>query len=67
VPSRAVRTVNQERVVYVLRNNLPIPVTIELGSSANNYSQILSGDIKEGDPIIINPPSVPNMMFGGGF
>lgn len=67
VPSRAVRTVNGERVVYVLRNNFPVPVTIKLGASANNISQILSGDVKEGDPIVLNPPAV-NMMgpMGGG-
>jgi HlyD family secretion protein len=61
VPSRAVKTVNNQRVVYVLRNNFPVAVDISLGASANNYSQITSGDIKEGDLIILNPPSTLTM------
>jgi HlyD family secretion protein len=63
VPSRAVKTINNKRVVYVLRNNLPMSVDITLGSSANNYSQITNGDIKEGDLIILNPPAT--LQFGG--
>lgn len=66
VPSRAVRTVNNERVVYVLRNNIPVMIPIKLGVSANNLSQILSGDVKEGDLTILNPPANPMMMVGGG-
>lgn len=67
VPSRAVKTLNNQRVVYVLRNNLPMPVEISLGSSANNYSQIISGDIKAGDLVVLNPPSMNlgGVMFGG--
>ena len=70
VPSRAVRTLNNERVVYVMKGSIPMPVQITLGASANSYSQILSGDIKEGDMIIINPPTMlqgfgPGMGGGG--
>jgi HlyD family secretion protein len=65
VLSRAVRTVNGKRVVYVLRNNLPVPVDISLGASANNYSQITKGDLQEGDLILLNPPSSVNMMGPG--
>lgn len=57
VPSRAVRTVDGQRVVYVLRDSLPAAVEISLGASANSYSQVANGSIKEGDLIIINPPS----------
>jgi HlyD family secretion protein len=63
VPSRAVKTVNNKRVVYVMRNNFPVAVDITLGSSANNYSQITNGAIKEGDLIILNPPAT--IQFGG--
>ena len=67
VPSRAVRTVDNKRVVYVLKNNIPMPVEITLGASANNYSQITSGDLKVGDRIILNPPAnMPQMGPGGG-
>ncbi len=64
VPSRAVKTVSGKRVVYVLRNNTPVAIDITLGSSANNYSQISEGDIKEGDSIILNPPAT--LQMGGG-
>jgi HlyD family secretion protein len=63
VPSRAVRTLNNQRVVYVMFGSIPMPVQIELGASANSYSQIVSGDISEGDMIILNPPT---MMQGFG-
>lgn len=57
VPSRAVRTVDGNRVVYVLKNDQLQSVDITLGSSANNYSQITAGDIKIGDLVVLNPPS----------
>ncbi len=67
VPSRAVRTLNNQRVVYVLQNNMPVPVEITLGFSANNNSQITKGELKAGDLIILNPPSIPmGGMMGGG-
>jgi HlyD family secretion protein len=65
VPSRAVRTVDNKRVVYVLQNNLPVEVEITLGASANQYSQVASGNIQAGDAIILNPAT--NMFpFGPG-
>jgi len=68
VPSRAIKTLGGKRVVYVLRNNLPTPVEISLGATASNYSQIMQGDIKEGDLIILNPPTILPMggTMGGG-
>jgi HlyD family secretion protein len=63
VPSRAVRTVDGQRVVYVVRENLPVAVEIGLGASANNYSQVTSGDLKEGDQVILNP-STSTMPVG---
>ena len=35
IPNRAVRFVNGERVVYVLKNGEPVPVKIELGASSD--------------------------------
>jgi HlyD family secretion protein len=57
VPNRAVRVINGERVVYVLRDNQPVAVKIELGASSDSYSQVSSGDLKVGDLIILNPPA----------
>ncbi len=56
VPNRAVRVKEGKRVVYVLRNNTPQPVEIRLGASSETMSQEISGDLKEGDLIILNPP-----------
>jgi len=59
VPNRAVRVVEGERVVYVLRDNGEIEkVKIELGASSDVSSQVISGDLKEGDKIVLNPPSM---------
>jgi HlyD family secretion protein len=65
IPNRAVRLVNTERVLYVLVNNQPKLVKIQLGSSDGTNSVLISGDIKEGDPIILNPPSTNGGPFGG--
>ncbi|GAB4577815.1 MAG: hypothetical protein Fur0022_05470 [Anaerolineales bacterium] len=75
VPSRAVRTVDGELVVYVLENGLPTPITITLGASYESMSEVLTGDLSEGDLLVLNPPSEPLQIgpgndgggpFGGG-
>lgn len=65
VPNRAVRLVDAERVVFVLVNGIPQQVKVELGSSSDTMSVLISGDLKEGDEIILNPPSVSGNPFGG--
>jgi len=62
VQNRAVRLVDGERVVYVLENGLPVIKEIVLGSSSDTVSIIASGDVKEGDVVILNPPA----EFGPG-
>lgn len=66
VPNRAVRLVDGERVVYVLKDNQPTPVKITLGASSDTMSVLKSGEIQEGDKIILNPPSFNGGPFGGG-
>jgi HlyD family secretion protein len=56
VPNRAVRVVDGQRVVYVLKDNQPVTVKIELGASSATVSEVVSGDLKEGDAIVLNPP-----------
>lgn len=78
IPSRALRMLNGERVVYVLtppkepldgtRGGLPqilggqppegslTPVPVILGVSSAGYSEVLSGDLHEGDLVVLNPP-----------
>jgi HlyD family secretion protein len=58
VPNRAVRVVEGQRVVYVLRNGKPEAVKITLGASSDTMSELLGGDIQEGDLIVLNPPAV---------
>jgi HlyD family secretion protein len=65
IPNRAVRLVDSERVVYVLVDGMPVQVKVKLGSSSGIDSVLVEGDIKEGDPIILNPPSNNGGPFGG--
>ncbi|RMF39880.1 MAG: efflux RND transporter periplasmic adaptor subunit [Anaerolineae bacterium] len=67
VPNRAVRFLNGERVVYVLENGQPKPVPITLGASSETVSQVLEGDLQEGDAIILNPPAQFNQQGGPPF
>ena len=67
VPNRAIRLVNNQPVVYILKNNAPVEVNIEIGASSDSMSEIISGDLKEGDKVILNPPSsFLDMNFSGG-
>ncbi len=65
IPNRAVRLVDGNRVVYVLMDGEPVQVKVRLGSSSDTMSVIVDGDIKEGDLIILNPPSASGNPFGG--
>lgn len=65
IPNRAVRLVDAERVVYLLKDGQPFQVKVVLGSTSGVDSVLVEGDIKEGDPIILNPPSFNGGPFGG--
>ncbi len=64
IPNRAVRWVNGQQVVYVstvgenptTADLERIPVTV--GASSDEFTELIEGDIEEGDYIILNPPSV---------
>jgi len=64
VPNRAVRLSDGDRVIYLLQDNAPVKTTIRLGSSSDTMSVLLSGDVKEGDSVILNPPT--DFMGPGG-
>jgi HlyD family secretion protein len=66
VPNRAVRLRNGQRVVYLLQNNQAVPVVITIGATSDTFSQVLSGDIKAGDFVVLNPPVVFTAPSGGG-
>jgi len=56
IPNRAVRVKDGNRVVYILKDGLPTPVEVTLGASSETNSQVLEGDLQEGDLVVLNPP-----------
>jgi HlyD family secretion protein len=64
IPNRAVRWVKGEQIVYVstsgqsatLESLTRVPVT--LGASSDEFTELLEGDLKAEDFIVLNPPSV---------
>ncbi len=75
IPSRAVRQLDNKRVVYVLKDGQAVPVEVRLGGSSGSMSEVVGGDLQEGDLVIMNPPTSsqnqnspgagPMMRFGG--
>lgn len=57
VPNRAVRLKDGQRVVYLLKSGIPTAVPIEIGAQSDLTSQILSGEVQEGDTVVLNPPT----------
>ncbi len=77
IPNRAVRVLDGQRVVYVLREGTLVPVEVQIGASSDIYSEFVSGDLQETDTIVLNPPSYTfepgqpppsgiRSLFGGG-
>jgi HlyD family secretion protein len=58
VPNRAVRVLDGNRVVYLLRNSELTPVRVTLGASSDLESEVVDGDLKSGDVVVLNPPQV---------
>ena len=58
VPNQAVRMLGDQRVVYVLRGNDVLDaVEIRLGAKDDSYSEVVGGNLKEGDLIVLDPPA----------
>lgn len=55
IPNRAVRVLNGERVIYVLKDNQPSAVKIRLGAITEFYSEVVGSDLSEGDLLVLNP------------
>jgi HlyD family secretion protein len=61
IPNQAIRTLNGERVVYLLTGeNELVAASIRLGLRAEFYSEVISGDVRPGDLVVLNPPSLIN-------
>lgn len=65
VPNRAVRMVDGKRVVFIQpAGGVPQKVEIVLGVSSETYSQVLEGDLKAGDLVVMNPDLLIGQMNG---
>lgn len=62
VPNGAVRLKDNQRVVYIMENNVLTPVNITLGSSSETMSAVIDGDLQAGDELVLNPPSQDSAM-----
>lgn len=65
IPNRAVRVRDGQRVVYLMKGGSPEIVEVELGATSDQYSQLLEGEVREGDNIVLNPPQF-EFDFGSG-
>jgi HlyD family secretion protein len=57
VPNRAVRAIDGIRVVYILDGGSLVQVKITLGASNDTMSEVVGGELKAGDLVVLNPPS----------
>jgi HlyD family secretion protein len=68
VQNRAVRLLDGKRYVFVMRGLQTEQVEVTLGASSDSVSEVLTGDLQEGDIIILNPPvSLTQPSGGPGF
>ena len=66
VPNSAVRVVDGQRVIYVLKDNQLQEVEVTLGASSDTHSQVIDGNLQVGDEIVLNPPQDFFGTNGGG-
>lgn len=64
IPNRAVRLNDGKRIIYVLRNGALQEMEIGVGASSDTSIEIVSGDVQEGDLIVLNPPFEFDMNGG---
>ena len=64
IPNKAVRLVDGDRAIYLLKDDFPEMVEVRLGASADGMSVLVSDNIEEGAQVILNPPS--EASFGDG-
>ena len=67
VPNDAIVSRNGVDTVYVKRNGGFEAVEVRLGSYSDFYSEVIEADIREGEPIALNPPAeiTGQAQFGG--
>lgn len=57
IPSEAIIVSQDQEYVYVLRNGKPERVPVKTGSYSSSAIEVLQANIKDGEDIILNPPS----------
>ncbi len=57
VPNRAVSKRGGTYTVFIMKNNQPTSIPVEIGASSDVETEITKGDLKEGDLVVVNPPS----------
>ena len=63
VPSAAVKTVEGDSVVYVLKNGTPQAEKVRVGAYSSDSVEILEGNLQEGETLVLNPPSNIMQLF----
>ena len=58
VPSAAIRFYEGQRLIFVLRDGQAVPVQIRVGALNGEQAQVVGGNVKAGDQVILNPPSM---------
>jgi HlyD family secretion protein len=53
IPLVVINTVNHEKMVTVMRNGIPTTVSVTLGARSDTYGALVSGDLQEGDLVVI--------------
>jgi HlyD family secretion protein len=57
IPSSAIRFSAGQRIVYLMRDEQPTPIPVQVGASAGSKSELLAGNLAEGDQILVDPPA----------
>ena len=60
------REVRRQAVVWVLRDDKPTPVQVEVGIADNGFTVLLGGDLEEGDEVIIGGGPTSTAPAQGG-
>lgn len=72
IPNQAIRFVDGEQVVFIMKpGGEMVPVEVTLGLSSETHSEVLSGDLKAGETVVLNPTSMEEapeirLPFGRG-
>lgn len=64
IPNRAIKTINTRQIVYVMQNGSLRPVPITTGISSTDTTQLLTGNLQEGESIVLDPPTATTLTTG---